>query len=552
MIELYHIININEVDTPYFKSKKEQEYYFSQSRTYKDTDAYYPPYYFNTIKLSTDDFILNQEEINYCCITFEGRRYYYFVNDIQYINETLFSISLEMDTIQTYMFDMRVTSPTITRMPIDRYVDGKINRDYIRENLSTGNLKKVFKENISKDKLSWLIIYCSDVIDDLTLQDLSTINSDLSVSTYQGKIVYEDAIQAETKSINMSGGVIYALPISEEILNTGVYVISIKGITYACLSVQDTIEYFASNTNVSKIVYVPYNLFTDIEYGYSSDNKDLPCITVNPQRYSLALYSTGAIGTSISYYHFISIYKNYNRGLAIVFPDIHNLGVASIIQSYFKTRNEGLHIQAKHNEITLDNIIENKSKGVAYSSNYIPCMIDETYIRYNIGDTSNSTIVPLYYNNTNTFEYEMISSILGTMIYTSWFDGLLKDFGDAFIDTYNTLLANTNAMELSLYTDPWKQYQVSHRGSIITDWLSTGLGATATGLNVASRIVGTTNGNINKEDNGVNFANTTVTTQSCYLTGFARYRSFYQPRDAKGRFMPRQYVVSQSALYDKP
>lgn len=549
MIELYHISNINEVDTPYFKSKSDQEYYFSQFRTYKDTDAYYPPYYFNTIKLSTDDFTLNQEEINYCCITFEGRRYYYFVNDIQYINESLFSISLEMDTIQTYMYDMRITSPTITRMPIDRYVDGNINRDYIRENLSTGNLKKVFKENISKDKLSWLIIYCSDVISDLTPKN---INTEYPLSTYQGKIVYEDAIQAKTKSINMSGGVIYALPISEDILSTGVYDISIEGVTYDCLSVQDTIEYFASNSNVNKIVYVPYNLFTDIEYGYSSSNKDLPRITVNPQRYSFALYSDGSIGLSFKYYHFVPVHKNYNRGLIVVFPYIHNIASTAVIQSYLKTKNEGLHIQAKHNEITLDNIKENKSKGIPYSSNYIPCMIDETYIRYNIGDTSNYTIVPLYYNNTNTFEYEMISSITGTMIYTSCFDGLLKDFGDAFIDTYNTLLVNTNAMELSLYTNPWKQYQVSHRGSIITDWLSTGLGATATGLNVASRIVGTTNGNINKEDNGVNFANTTVTTQSCYLTGFARYRSFYQPRDAKGRFMPRQYVVSQSALYDKP
>ena len=54
MIKLYYVRGINRYDTPYFPNITAQEDYF-EGKVFSSLDAWYPPHYDNTIRLTSDD-----------------------------------------------------------------------------------------------------------------------------------------------------------------------------------------------------------------------------------------------------------------------------------------------------------------------------------------------------------------------------------------------------------------------------------------------------------------------------------------------------------------
>ena len=136
MIKLYYVRGINRYDTPYFPNITAQEDYF-EGKVYSSLDAWYPPHYDNTIRLTSEDINFNKQ-INYLSLEFNGKLYYYFIDDIRYIDEDTLEIDITMDVIQTYMFNIDWINSTVSRRLIDRWEGDAINRKYIREQLGNG------------------------------------------------------------------------------------------------------------------------------------------------------------------------------------------------------------------------------------------------------------------------------------------------------------------------------------------------------------------------------------------------------------------------------
>lgn len=136
MIKLYYVRGINRYDTPYFPNITAQEDYF-EGKVISSLDAWYPPHYDNTIRLTSDDISFNKQ-INYLSLEFNGKLYYYFIDDIRYIDEDTLEIDITMDVIQTYMFNIDWINSTVSRRLIDRWNGDAINRKYIREQLGNG------------------------------------------------------------------------------------------------------------------------------------------------------------------------------------------------------------------------------------------------------------------------------------------------------------------------------------------------------------------------------------------------------------------------------
>ena len=153
-LTLYEIPGINREDTPVFSSRTRQISYFASRTKLVIDDGFYAPHFRDKIDLELElvtrpTGALYDSEIkwNYLSLDFNGKKYYYFIDKIEYINERIVSFYISMDTIQTYMFDIEWIESHITRKSIKRWIydndvdDWLINRDYIRENFSEGKFR---------------------------------------------------------------------------------------------------------------------------------------------------------------------------------------------------------------------------------------------------------------------------------------------------------------------------------------------------------------------------------------------------------------------------
>ena len=154
-IHLGYIEGISRIDTPYFANISGQEDYFDSHEVETIETTFYPPHYLNRIKVDTDDVSFNTN-VNYLWFTYNTKTYYYFIEDVEYISETVIYLHCSMDVIQTYMFNIRITNGIIERKFIDRWNDNNINRNYLRENVSN-NLFDTYKYTIYNDDYSkWM------------------------------------------------------------------------------------------------------------------------------------------------------------------------------------------------------------------------------------------------------------------------------------------------------------------------------------------------------------------------------------------------------------
>lgn len=135
-IDFYYVEGLTEIDTLYFESQQQQENYFDNKKvvSYND-DAYYPPH--NSVELQVDAEEVNlNKAINYVSLYYNNKYYYYFIGSINYENEGLWKLSLDIDSIQTYMFNITKIVGELERKSIDRWSPLGINRNYERENFS--------------------------------------------------------------------------------------------------------------------------------------------------------------------------------------------------------------------------------------------------------------------------------------------------------------------------------------------------------------------------------------------------------------------------------
>lgn len=143
-VKLYYIEGISRSDTPYFFTNNgqatlaRQASYFASKLVKTISTSFYPPHYENEIKFDTDDADFD-DTVNYLSLNYNNKEYYYFIDAIEYVNETIIKLYVTMDVIQTYMFNIRIASGVIQRKFINRWNSEAINRNYLRENVSRGN-----------------------------------------------------------------------------------------------------------------------------------------------------------------------------------------------------------------------------------------------------------------------------------------------------------------------------------------------------------------------------------------------------------------------------
>ena len=201
MIYLYYIRGINRYDTPYFANINDQETYF-EGKQVVSIDSWYPPHYDNTIRFTSDDLSF-KKQVNYLSLEFNGKVFYYFIDDIRYIDEDTVEIDITMDVIQTYMFNIDWINSTVSRRLIDRWNGDAINRKYLREQIGSGlydtityyevpynypHIVLTSADNLGDSGSPSTFIYDNQLINDSTYTYLiiDTLNDGFKYQLYKG------------------------------------------------------------------------------------------------------------------------------------------------------------------------------------------------------------------------------------------------------------------------------------------------------------------------------------------------------------------------------
>ena len=558
MITLCYVEGINEVDTPWFDTIGEQTAFFDKAIVWHDDESYYPPYFMNTIRLSSDDvpFSSSKGKVNYCFLDYEGKRYYYFIDSIDYVTDDLVEITIEMDTVQTYLFDMLISKPTIARMAIQRWglKGDAINRDYIRENLSIGNMIQKSKTKLrnDNDEMGWLVITASDEIPDLDYLAVNSNSTDAVLEASHSGLVSYRGDKATTYRTN--GLYTYLIPYMKSFdRKPFIYVQYDLNDPIRMINPNNAIESLSLSSNVLSIKYVPGRMFANIVI---SKYDNMPLIKISHISFNISYKDDKQVSHTYSnnWYFFVPFRINkavnmYN-GFVIDYPNIKDSIMVTLFDFHFDaTSYPVLRLINYSTVFTAENpignsIVMNRSKGVPYSSKFVPAMVDESYMRITGGDTAVTCVAPLYYATQPSGYVASFSTLDGAIAYYITFDGdSVGTFGGAVDDPHGTAVINENAMEYTLRTDPWKQYQVTHKGSLITDWISSGAGAVtkvagvASMAGVADKVAG---GSAPTEaSSGTDYSGLALTANG-YRTGFAKYRMprfvNVPRRDEKGRY----------------
>ena len=141
---IIELINAYELDTdynhtPWFSSKTAQQSWFRNkvipngiidNNMYQRKDGNY------IIEMSLS-------ELQYCSYMIARNStnevYYYFVIDKEYVSDDMTRLLLQLDVIQTYMFDFTIQNSLIEREHIDRWDSSGVAKPlFIDENLETG------------------------------------------------------------------------------------------------------------------------------------------------------------------------------------------------------------------------------------------------------------------------------------------------------------------------------------------------------------------------------------------------------------------------------
>lgn len=417
MLNLYYVRGINRLDTPTFTNIARQEAYFSK-KLVTQIDSWYPPHYKNTITFESVDLNFNSK-INYLSLTFNDKTYYYFIDDLRYINEDLIEVDITMDTIQTYMFDIQVDNLDLIKKSIQRWnverplLKHKINRNFLRENVSNG-----YYDNIEYDEpilinddysnytydLSWYIIMSTEGT--LKISDDSTIEG-IGIRIHNDNIDYQQLMY------------IYLLPMLDKGSNTTVFYINGKQ-TSPSNTINKVLNYISTNPEIQSINVIRYNPFRNVQYDVT--NKNL--IITQDNSCNIKVYETSNMVQPI-----MCLYDYTNI-------DIH--------------------------DIYTFNFELNDKTGQTFDKKYIPQLLDENYIEYKFGERLNSTGYPLHQLDepkiNNIFNYDVISN---NRIYK-----ILSTIDDR--DKYITTTISKTIETMAIYNDAWKTYQSQHYGSLTT------------------------------------------------------------------------------------
>ena len=434
-ITLYYVPGINETDTPVFDSLANQALFFSEQERYVISSGFYPPYLRNTITLDVSSYSLTSV-YNYLSLEYNSKVYYYFIRRKEYVNEDVIRLYVEMDTIQTYMFNVNFIYSHVNRETIERWGNlFVINRDYLRENVSAGIISKLDDiEYYNIDKSQWVFLsratsipiegYTGQTIDH-PASNYSTINIDPKYSystfryTFYGYIVGTTFYNGDMK---FSSSATY-----NNILND-------QNFFYTKLS----------NTEALDAYVIPFNPFADVTITYDGTST---LMTVPDIPNGDVLDATDTC---------ILIGKARRQGMS---DDA--LGFAVSKKALYNILLETINLP----------FIPNIQLNIPFEYKYVPCLFDENYVLVDFGNASSRTSYPLFtINNTYDLDLAYWADISTGNLY---FNIVPSNIINKTNNDYFTIVSTKSPLSLELRNDAWKEYLARNRNSIMTTLLST-------------------------------------------------------------------------------
>ena len=486
-ITLYYIEGITPTDEPVFDSIDNQVKFFSNHVVSSIDSGFYPPHYQNEIKLQINDEIDITKSINYLSLEFVNKVYYYFIDSVEYVSEDVISLGITMDVIQTYMFDTQFINSQISRNSISRRTaDGRINRNYIRENLSNGIMEAYAYKKLNDGNLDWLIVKFSDDINIYTYRYLEGNNEKTHYGDFFAKYYGNKHGTTDNAPVNNQIQVVWPYPptnytvgkcgIKKFIINNKVYN---DGCTYMLVPiprnnknltlVYDNIDYrqtityeqlligireLSTQPEVVDITYCPYDIFTQYSTDVVSNsvrlflNRNQPVFfMIDKQGYDIhKLHYNYFLCPCLAGFNFtLTTMSDSTSSISDGIENVSKVGSATISSSDIS-----IHEVTR---ILYEKDFLNGLETNSFSYTKIPQLIDENYFSLYFGEKSGYTSFPLEVLDgvhNLTLHYLFVPNT-GTRVYYA-----NDDY--SYNDTYLTLIQDSTDESWLLFNDAWKQY----------------------------------------------------------------------------------------------
>lgn len=484
-LKLYYICGINREDTPYFPNETKQLAFFESKRITTLGDMYYPPLYVNRIRLSTYTFDPVGSTINYLSLSDGSFTYYYFINDITYVNEGVYELSIVMDTIQTYMFKMFISDALIERRHITRWIKPYpsatsyvINRDYIRENFSKGDfirgskhIIEEYNQNMTNSDMfdangkyigPWIVGRVDKVTADLWYQSGSTLVKDaehhVQLYFYRGD-----------RNKGYASGAVFMAPLYH--INSCKFRLWSDSSHYTDYDITDeTVRLRVGLCDLATACSSPY--LSDV-HVIRKLPVDHPAQYVFQYNQSSGHWVINATYQETKYYYYSGtdrffMFHNGRYNLGILFccsiDTTYSYVVGNMAESdgcvYTSTCAYILEYSLQF-AVSEFNFTRCTQAGVPYSNSYITSLLDENYIDFIYGTESSNIRYPLHRLNssfTTDFKlYNIIDVANGSYTYT------IKGTSESFSTNYNTFAVDNNSVKFDMVNDAYKEYVATNR-----------------------------------------------------------------------------------------
>lgn len=420
MITLFYIKGLTETDTLKFNTIQEQETYFF-SKPHDSIDySYYPPHYQDTIKIDSPK-LKYSNNYNYACIDYDNKKYYYFITKPYYINDDLISLSLTMDTIQTYYFDIDFNYSYIDRNTIPRWINNNINRDYIRENISKTSHKLKTTQYMPNDYiLGYLII---NSVESVYNDWLASTDWNNRTGSYTKTMIYDNRLT------DISGCISVALPIfNKNVIQRVVF--RKQGETDITPTFEDhslTLISFITDPYIQNISYTPFcELDNHLQYEKVGSTLYIDYSDAILYKH-IRRYGTGSSATEVSFH----------------FP---------LIKCDKIDFNETRYYRAT--------FTKNNSINTSFNIKFCPQLLDSNYMQLKYGEKMFETTYPVEYSKTTLFHliksYDYDSN---RRLY------YMKSDYDEY-DKYKTMVQNTSYENIFLANDSYQQFYANNYSSL--------------------------------------------------------------------------------------
>ena len=450
-IKLYYIEGISSIDTPYFATNgsqatiSKQEQYFSNHIIQTISTAFYPPHYENVIRFDTSDVDIDSN-VNYLSLDYNDKTYYYFIDNITYVSEGIIELYIIMDVIQTYMFDITISSGVIERKFINRWYQEngiwKINRNYIRENVCNNLYYQQEFEILNSKTHLWTFVRKS-VGDStaVTYSHKSNFTTIFKMYNYNDDSSYTQA--PVTLDVNQE----YS-PFAYAFFPYGMSLYNIGG-TYTNVGSDINAPEYAHNNYTVDIYLCPFDLTFEY-YNHSNGQLSLS----RNGGWSTSTLTLASLGTNEPY---------------CIIPTCINNYMSYVIRTY------------KHyKEIELMLLNRNTSLINDFNINTVPALIDSNYIKLTFGSYACNTTYPIeYLDNNNIFLNYFFTPSNGYRCYYINEDG-------SMLDKYRTIAVDNNVISYDLKNNHWQEYISNNKARWAQATLKTAIGV---GVTVATKNV---------------------------------------------------------------